>query len=240
MSIPDPLPPTPRGSALEGLISAVASVYSRIERDQAAFLAGAAERGSPLTCPPGCGSCCGPFVPDVLPSEAAFAAAWILDRDPGLAREIAAWNGSPPPAPPCPFLRDMNGGQGCSIYPARFLICRLFGASGARDKEGRPAFRPCVHMSVPGYPSRGEPRPALTGAALRSAFGGEPPMMGDYGAALVALAPADSGERRSMLEALPAAIVRVGLSLSLATRAPDRTYSSPDEIGEAFAEPRLE
>jgi uncharacterized protein len=237
MSSTDPLPPTPKGSALEASVSAVGAIYARIDRDQGALAAAAAERGRPLRCPPGCGSCCEPFVPDILPAEAAYAAAWIIDRDPGLAREIASWGEDPPEAPPCPFLRSTEEGKRCGIYPARFLICRLFGASGSRDKQGRAAFRPCVHMPFAGYPPRGGERPALTGAALQSSFGSELPVMGDYGAALVALSPSDSGERHGMLKALPSAIVRVALSLSLAARAPDRTYSNQDERGERIAGP---
>jgi uncharacterized protein len=232
MSDTDPLPPTPEGSSLEGLISAVGAIYARIERDQEAFSASAAARDNPLRCPPGCGSCCEPFVPDILPAEAAYAAAWIIDRDPALATEIAGWGADRPAAPPCPFLRIAEEGKRCGIYPARFLICRLFGVSGVRDKEGRAAFRPCAHMPFAGYPPRGGDRPALTGDKLLRAFGAEPPVMADYGAALVGLSPSDSGERRSLLDALPSAMVRVGLSLSLAARAPDPTYSTQDESGE--------
>jgi Fe-S-cluster containining protein len=237
MSDPRPLPPTPKGSALEGLVSAVGEIYTRIERDQESFSASAAARDAPLRCPPGCGSCCEPFVPDILPAEAAYAAAWIIDRDPALASEIAAWEEERPSAPPCPFLRISEEGKRCGIYPARFLICRLFGFSGVRDKEGRAAFRPCAHMPFAGYPPRGGERPALTGDRLLRAFGAEPPLMGDYGAALVGLSPSDSGERRSLPDALPSAIVRVGLSLSLAARAPDPTYSSKNERGKTIAEP---
>jgi uncharacterized protein len=232
MSNPDPLPPTPKGSALEAGVSAVGAIYARIERDQGAFVIAAAARGSPLRCPAGCGSCCEPFVPDVLPAEAAYAAAWILDRDPDLASRIAAWAEDRPATPPCPFLRSSEDGKRCAIYPARFLICRLFGASGNRDKEGRAAFRPCAHMPFSDYPPRGGERPALSGDGLVRAFGIEPPVMGDYSAALVALSPSESGERLGILEALPRAIVRAGLSLSLAALEPDRAYSMRDERGD--------
>jgi Fe-S-cluster containining protein len=240
MSNPDLLPPTPKGGALEGIISAVGAIYSRIEGDQGAFAASAAAHDTPVRCPPGCGSCCEPFVPDVLPAEAAYAAAWILDRDPDLAQEVAAWNTSRPAAPPCPFLQISEQGKRCAIYPARFLICRLFGLSGVRDKEGRAAFRPCAHMPFADYPPRGGERPALTGDKLLGAFGAEPPLMADYGTALVGLSPSDSGERHSILDALPTAIVRVGLSLSLAARSPDRTYSTQDEREGTLAGPILE
>jgi Fe-S-cluster containining protein len=230
MSCPGPLPPTPKGSTLEGVIAAVGAIYARIERDQRSFLAAATEHGAPLACIPGCGACCEPFVPDLLPAEAAYAAAWILARAPALVPEIAAWRRCDrSAAPPCPFLKKSEVVSRCAIYPARFLICRLFGASGIRDREGRTAFRPCAHMPFAGYRSLGEERPALTGDALLRAFGAEPPIMTDYATELVALSPSESGERHSVLEALPPALIRVGLSLSLAARALDRTYSNYDE-----------
>ena len=91
MSTPDTLPSTPSGSLLEAIIAATGGIYARIDRDQRAFLSGAAALGSALECPPGCGSCCEPFVPDILPSEAAIIAAWLLESAPELAQETAAW-----------------------------------------------------------------------------------------------------------------------------------------------------
>jgi uncharacterized protein len=233
MSDTDPLPSAPKGSSLERVIAAVGTVYRRIEVDQRAFLADAAERGSPLRCPPGCGACCEPFVPDILPVEAAYAAAWILERKPELAREIASWNDRPH-APPCPFLARTDEGLRCSIYPARFLICRLFGAAGSRDKEGRASFRPCAHMPVPGLKVAGGENAPLAGEELAGRFGSVPPIMVDYATEVVGLSPSEGGERHSLYDALPLALIRVGLCLSLdreaslAARAPDGSYSAED------------
>ena len=226
-------PPTPRGSSIEGVVAAVNAVYARVERDRLAFLDAAADRGLPLSCPPGCGACCEPFVPDILQAEAAYAAAWILERAPDLAREIAAWKkGRDPAMPPCPFLLRLEDGAKCAIYPARFLVCRLFGASGIRDKEGKAAFRPCARMPLPeAYPERADRR-ALTGGDLDEAFGTEPPFMADYATELAGLFPSESGERLSVFEALPSALLRLELILSLAARSPDLTYSKRDESEE--------
>jgi len=213
----DPLPPSPKGSVLEVVISAVGTTYRRLAADQAVFLAATAERGLPLRSPPGCGGCCEPFVPDALPAEAAFAAAWILARDPGLGREVRAWRpGEVPTTPPCPFLRRTKDGRRCAIYPARFLICRLFGVSAVRDKRGSAEFRPCAHMPFAGEQTRGRGRSVLSGAGLSRAFGSAPPQMADYAAELVGLSPSEAGERKSILEAMPSAVARVGLGLSLA------------------------
>jgi hypothetical protein len=228
MSDTDPVPYAPKGSSLERVVSSLHTVYEKTKSDQRAFLSSAEESGVPLRCPPGCGACCKPFIPDVLPVEAAYAAAWILQRKPDLAREIAGWKDRPAVAP-CPLLTRTEEGLRCSIYPARFLICRLFGASGVRDKEGRASFRPCVHMPVPKLRSGDEPNDSLSGEELACVFGAEPPVMADCAAQLVALSPSEAGERRSVLEALPLALVRVGLCLSLATQAADGTYSTQDE-----------
>ena len=182
MGKPPLLPSIPRGSSLEGLVAATAAIYARVEAEQRAFLAAAVDNGSPLACPPGCGSCCEPFVPDVLPAEAAYLAAWLLENEPGLAGEAASWPAAGAPAvPPCPFLRRAEGGARCAIYPARPLVCRLFGAAAVRDKVGRASFRPCARMpTTAGYPSRGEERRPLSGDLLVREYGSEPPIMADF------------------------------------------------------------
>jgi Fe-S-cluster containining protein len=230
----DPVPSTPKGSALECVVSSVHAIYGKVECAQTSFRDAAAQRGVALRCPPGCGACCEPYVPDVLPSEAAYAAAWILENKPEIAAEIVAWPGENRPAtPPCPFHRSSEQGARCAIYPARFLLCRLFGASGTRDREGRSCFRPCSHMPFAGYPFYGEACPGFSGEKIMRVFGAEPPFMTDYSAQLMSLSPSESGARSSLLEALPAALIRLGLCISLAARAPDPTYSTHDEREES-------
>ena len=223
-------PPASSGNILENVISKVGEVYDRIERDQTDFLASAAASGSALVCPRGCGLCCEPFVPDITAAEAVFAASWLISQKPELAAEVASWTPDDrPDAPPCPFYRRLVPEAHCAIYPARFLVCRLFCASAVRDKEGRAAFRPCTHMSLAVFPRRGEERPTLVGAELVRIFGAEPPVMADYSAEVVALFPSEASEAALVLDALPKAIARVGLSLSLAGASSDRAYSKRDE-----------
>jgi uncharacterized protein len=236
MSDTDPLPITPKGSSLERVVASIGAVYAKIEAAQNSFLASAAGSGAPLRCPPGCGTCCKPFIPDVLPVEAAYAAAWILEHRPELASEIAEWKNRPA-TPPCPFLSETAEGARCSVYPARFLICRLFGASGIRDKDGRAAFRPCAHMPVPGRRPSDGPNPTLAGEALTRVYGSEPPVMADYATQIVGLSPSEAGERRSLIEALPLALIRVRLCLSLATRASEGPYSTENEREKACTQP---
>jgi Fe-S-cluster containining protein len=223
-------PPISRGNLLESVISTVGEVYARIERDQAGFLASAAASGAALVCPQGCGLCCEPFVPDITAAEAAFAASWLITQRPELAAEVAAWTpGDRPDAPPCPFYRRSMPEAHCAIYPARFLVCRLFCASAVRDKEGRAAFRPCAHMPLAAFPLRAKERPSLIGEELIRVFGAEPPVMADYSAEVVALFPSEASRTDLILDALPKAIARVGLSLSLVDASSDRAYSKRDE-----------
>jgi uncharacterized protein len=229
MSDTDPFPSPPEDSHLFGIIAVVKAVYESVEADQRAFLEAADRSGSRLACPPGCGSCCEPFVPDILPVEAVYAAAWLLREEPALAAQAATWERDSPAAPPCPFYRSATPEAHCAIYPARFLICRLFCAAGMYDREGRPSFKPCAHMSIAGYPPQGAARPVIVGENLTRLFGAQPPIMADYAAELVALSPSEAGDRLSVVEALPKALMRVGLSLSLAHAAFDRTYSSDEE-----------
>jgi uncharacterized protein len=243
MSIPDPLSSTPRGSSLEGIVASVVEIYARVHRDQAAFLSSARSRGSPLACPSGCGSCCEPFVPDILPPEASLIAAWLLESEPGLAREVASWTRADrPAAPPCPFLRRADDRARCAIYPVRPLVCRLFGAAGVRDRDGRASFRPCAHMSLADYPPAGRDRPSMGAAELDGRFGSAPPVMADYSAELAALCPSEALDRSAIVEALPAALARVGLALSLAEGARDRTYSThhgPEDAVSAAGQVRV-
>jgi Fe-S-cluster containining protein len=223
-------PPTSSGNLLESIISTVGEVYARIERDQAAFLASAAASGATLVCPHGCGLCCEPFVPDITAAEAAFAAEWLLSHKPELAAEVASWTlDDRPQAPPCPFYRRSMPEAHCAIYPARFLVCRLFYASGVRNKDGYATFRPCAHMPLAAFPERGGERPSLAGEELVRIFGAEPPIMADYSAQIVALFPSEASETALILDALPKAISRVGLSHSLAGELSDRAYLKRDE-----------
>lgn len=223
MNQPDP--PTSSGSLLKSVVSTVGEVYARIERDQAAFLASATASGAALSCPSGCGLCCEPFVPDITSAEAVFAADWLIARKPELAAGVASWTPDDrPEAPPCPFYRRSMPEAHCTIYPARFLVCRLFCASGIRNREGLAAFRPCAHMCLDAFPLRGEERASLAGEELARVFGAEPPIMADYSAQIVALLPSEASETALVLDALPRAIARVSLALSLAGASSDRAY----------------
>jgi len=218
--------PEPSGAARDEtarLLARLGALYGRITSAQAAAFASAANRGDPLACPEGCGSCCEGFIPDVLPVEAAFLADWLLRERPDLAERVLAWNedGS---SPPCPFHEPDRQGGHCGVYPARPLICRLFAFSATRDRSGRDAYSLCKQM-----PSRRGGRSWSEDDIVRE-FGAPLPLMSDFSSEVISLVPSDSGDRRLLTKALPSAIRRLSLRLYLA-RLESKDESDDDPNG---------
>ncbi len=68
------------------LFDSLGELYGRIASAQEAIRKSAADGGAPLACPENCGACCEHFIPDVLPLEAGYLAAWLLKE----RRDLAA------------------------------------------------------------------------------------------------------------------------------------------------------
>jgi Fe-S-cluster containining protein len=216
MSLPDILHPALRGTSFEGALSGLHELYLDLEAAQSAALAGIAARGPALACLEGCGACCEVFVPDVLPVEARYLAAWLLRRRPELARAATAWpeagsqEARAGARPSCPFYEASRTGGKCGVYPGRPLICRLFAFSTVRDREGRPSFALCKRM-----PARGGRR-SWAGPELAGELGVDLPDMGFYGSWACGLVPEEAGRRALLVEALPAELRRLSLAMALA------------------------
>jgi Fe-S-cluster containining protein len=161
---------------------------------------------SGVSCPFGCGSCCEGFVPDIVPLEAAYLAAYLVGADRERAYSIAARGLEPRKRPDgrtgCPLYADDRPFH-CTVYEARPLICRMFAFSATRDKRGLPTFSVCRSGE-----SAGGARSA-TGPALLAAFGAEPPVMADLGSELASIEPDTLGDRKALPEALSEALPRV-------------------------------
>lgn len=120
--------------------AALKELYADLESRIAVF-----SRRAGLACPEGCGTCCQTFVPEISAPEADLIAGHILSTSGPLTAD--SWlEGELPGA--CPFYRVVGDPYHCGIYPARPLICRLFGFAGNRGKDGSARFRPCRHMAV--------------------------------------------------------------------------------------------
>lgn len=190
----------PFGSLFDAL-SNLGLIYDGAAKAMEAFVA-----DSGVACPAGCGRCCESFIPDVLPIEAAWTAAWLIRHEPARAEQLAASGFSTDTQFPgrCPFF-VAEGKFHCGIYGGRPLICRLFGYSSVVSKDGEPTFALCRHMlELPGKPGR-----SWKGPSLQSALGGKAPLMSDFATRVVAIRPSESHDRRILTQALPEALRRL-------------------------------
>ena len=176
----------------EGM-AALARLYDQIEDETSRFCSKHA-----IACGSGCGTCCEHFMPDITALEARLVAAYLLlsKGDASLIYKLVEAKSQV--TGPCPLYR-FDHPHHCSIYPARPLICRLFGACANADKEGNGVFRRCRY-------NKEETMPLLL------SFGPEVVVMQDYSYALRAL---DSGS--SKVDLLPKAILEQLEQLSFLT-----------------------
>lgn len=205
-----------RGAALQGL----GELYAEIALAQRDFRGRLAAAELPVACPSGCGDCCTAFIPDLLPLEADYLAAWLLKTGhPAVFRLPEAGRA-------CPFYAADRPGANCTVYPARPLICRLFGFSPVRGKDGLAEYKLCRLVQSP---FAGEAR-SLGGTGLETAAGA-PTTMDAFAARLLALAPDECGDRNLLPELLPRSVARVGLLLSLAAADPEDDGGDNDNPG---------
>lgn len=212
-------------------ISALDSIYARVESAQATFREAAHNHGSPLACPKRCGTCCVHFVPDLMPVEADRIAYYLLTERSALIDHFLAHRQEAEAIDAaCPFWNPDKPGENCMIYPARPLICRLFGFCSMLDKSGEPAFTLCRQMpSLEGN----EKRRFIGTKTMDEVFGSIPPLMMDFSRAVVALDPSDSGGRTTIDKALIPSLSKVSLFLKFAAAESASLTDIRDARGEA-------
>ncbi|HKL59038.1 MAG TPA: YkgJ family cysteine cluster protein [Sphaerochaeta sp.] len=151
----------------EGMAS-LATLYDQIEMETSRFCF-----EHSIACGPGCGTCCEHFMPDITALEARLVAAYLLliKKDTALIYKLV--DAKSATSGPCPLYQS-DSPYHCSVYPARPLICRLFGVCANGDKSGNGVFRRCRYNGEETMPRH------LT-------FGPEVPVMQDYAYALRAL-----------------------------------------------------
>lgn len=220
MSIDTLIPPELAESSIAKPLAALEELYAEADAACAAFLDAARVRsgaagGFHFGCPPGCGSCCERFMPDILPLEADYAALWILRNRPELATV------EPRNEAPCPYYDLANPGARCRIYGGRPLICRLFGYSAMADKEGALEYSLCWMMPQVPVPSlNGEDLRSWRGPAIGQVFGANPPLMADFGLRLQSLA-ATAAERTLLGDAIRESVERMRFLVHLAVDGTD-------------------
>ena len=215
-------------TALMRGISALDTIYARVESAQATFRELANNHGSPLACPTGCGNCCVHFVPDLMPIEADRIAYYLItEKGDMIGNFLARLHEAEAIGAACPFWNPGKPGENCMIYPARPLICRLFGFCSMLDKSGEPAFTLCAKMPPL---ARSEKRRFIGAKTMDEAFGSIPPLMVDFSRAIIALVPADSGRRTTIDKALIPSLSRVSLLLKFASAdAASPTGEAPED-----------
>ena len=194
-------------------LMALDAIYDHVERHQRTFRNSAASCGAPIACPDRCGTCCLHFVPDTMPVEADRLAFYLLTKRKDLIDHfIENKKASEGRDAACPFWDPEKPGQNCMVYPARPLICRLFGFCSITDKNGEPAFSLCRQ------------RPPLSGTARRNfvgstvmeeIFGAVPPPMTDFSMEIVGLDPQEAGRCAAIYDSLPPSLSKVSLLLQL-------------------------
>lgn len=214
------LPEGLRFGVLFDRLTSVHSIYTRAEEALASFRA-----RNGLSCPAGCGTCCEGFIPDVLPLEASYLAAWLVRNRPERAREMAESDAVLPTGSGCPLYDPNKPEAHCTVYPGRPLICRLFAFSGVRAKGGQASFALCRGM--PDLPSPRSGARTWEGPELETLFG-PPPLMSDFGAELEGIVPGDGSRRAPLTEALPPAIRQIVFLSELGGRGdPNRDGNDP-------------
>ena len=215
MDIPGILPASLLAERLEEL----AYLYKRADAAVGEFVT-----ASGVSCDFGCGLCCEGFVPDIVPIEASYIAAYLVGTDRDRAYAMVGSGLSPIEQPDgrrgCP-LYAADTPYHCTVYEARPLICRMFAFSGIRNKHGATSFSVCRHGHGPGTV-----RTASGHEELLRVFGSEPPVMADMGSELVAIDPTTAGERKSLDVAVPEAVARVLFLVGM--KGDDPLDSGPD------------
>jgi uncharacterized protein len=203
------------GSSASDALASLHAVYGEVEAVTSRF-----SLQSGVSCPSGCGGiCCRNFEPDVMEAEALYLAAWILESgSEALSRlpnaESAASGAA---AAHCPFW-DAEGGGSCLVYPARGLICRLFGFSAVRGARGEKSFGLCFAMD---RGVEGIQRQWREGKGDFFEIA-DPPVMADYGSRVAAMYP--GGGREGIGRAAAKAYSKLSMILSFggpAGREPD-------------------
>ncbi len=206
-------------SVYETLIQ-IEAAYEHISREQKVWY-----DDTKFYCPEGCGHCCEGFEPDLMEAEALYMAAWLIENQNEVAIQIAENNFPYNNGKTCPLFNP-DSPYHCSIYNGRAFICRLFGASSFRSRNGDKTWRPCKF-----YPDEilAAHKPPLakhqySQAETLQVLGAVPPLMNDL---TEEVAASSSGETLLIHKILPATIRRLLWLIDMNDNGNDNPNGSP-------------
>lgn len=211
-------------SVYETLIQ-IEAAYERIANEQKSWYDAAN-----FYCPEGCGHCCEGFEPDLMEGEALYMAAWLLENQNDLALQIAGQDveaGFPFDNGPktCRFFNPASPYH-CSIYNGRPFICRLFGASSFRSRDGDKTWRPCKFYPEDLLAFHKPPlaKRQYSEAETLEVLGAVPPLMNDL---TEEVAAASSGETSLVHDILPDTIRHLLWLINMNDNGNDNPNGSP-------------
>ena len=209
------------GTSVYDTLLQIEEAYERIAREQKEWYDAAK-----FYCPEGCGHCCEGFEPDLMEGEALYMAAWLIENQNDTAMKIAEEefpfdNGSKT----C-RLFNPDSPYHCSIYNGRPFICRLFGASSFRSRDGDKTWRPCKHYPLEVLAAYNPPleKKQYSEEDTLRVLGAIPPLMSDF---TEGIASASSGETVLVHEVLPATIRRLLWLINMNDNGNDNPNGSP-------------
>ena len=179
------------GTRIGERLSSIQKLYADLDRAQKKFT-----DIFNVHCKEGCGSCCEHFYPDITNLEAEYMAFGLIfqEKDQEVLDMIRSIKEEPSSCP----LYKKDSAYHCTVYGVRPLVCRLFGASVANNKEGRPVLRNCKW------------NPNVWNISTDELEKHEEDLvtMGSYGTQMEALQPEDTATY-PLLEALERAICKI-------------------------------
>ena len=211
-------------SVYETLIQ-IEAAYERIANEQKLWYDAAN-----FYCPEGCGHCCEGFEPDLMEGEALYMAAWLLENQNDLALQLAGQNAEssfPFDNGPktCRFFNPASPYH-CSIYNGRPFICRLFGASSFRSRDGDKTWRPCKFYPEDLLAFHKPPlaKRQYSEAETLEVLGAVPPLMNDLTEEVAAVS---SGETSLVHDILPDTIRHLLWLINMNDNGNDNPNGSP-------------
>ena len=208
------------GTSVYDTLLQIEEAYERIAREQKEWYDAAK-----FYCPEGCGHCCEGFEPDLMEGEALYMAAWLIENQYDTALQIAQNNFPFDNGKTCPLFNPESPYH-CSIYNGRAFICRLFGASSFRSRNGDKTWRPCKF-----YPDNilAAHKPPLakkqySEAETEQVLGAVPPLMSDF---TETIAASSSCETELIRDVLPPTIRRLLWLINMNDNGNDNPNGSP-------------